>query len=88
MNQNCQKRMIVLKNPNSPLFEEAYLILKDSPNPEILESCDILEEANRLIGSRNFALCEDKPRKGWLFFVLGLFSSGIPMTLIYFLFLH
>ena len=47
MIKGCQKRMIHVKNTNSPYFEEAYFILKNDVDPEPSEN-DMLTEAQRI----------------------------------------
>lgn len=83
---NCQRKMVILRNTNSPIFEEAYLILKDDGYTE-RESVDLLGEANRLLNSRTFRVCEPKTgtKVGW--FVIGALSSFAASLVIYFLFL-
>jgi hypothetical protein len=48
MVRGTQKQIIHLKNPESPLFEEAFLIVKNSP-PAPITSRTMVEEANRLL---------------------------------------
>ncbi len=88
VNKNCQRKMLILKNPNSPLFDEAYLILKDDPAIEHARSTDILEEANKLIASRTLSLSEEHRPRRFPFFLYGLLSGGSICTLVYFLFLR
>lgn len=88
MEKNCQRKMIILKNPNSRFFDEAYLILKDSLDEEQAESADILEEANKLLASRIVEVDERKRHRPWLCFGLGMASTALPVGLIYFLFLR
>lgn len=83
---NCQRKMVILRNTNSPIFEEAYLILKDVGESEC-EPVDLLGEANRLLNSRTFRVCEPKAgaRVGW--FIIGALVSFAISLVIYFLFL-
>lgn len=88
MYKSCQRKMLILKNPNSPLFDEAYLILKDDPAIEHARSADILEEANKLIASRTLAVDQLRRPRRLPFFLYGLLSGGAVCTLVYFLFLR
>lgn len=83
---NCQRRMVILRNTNSPIFEEAYLILKDGGEAEH-ESVDLLDEANRLLNSRTFRVAEPRvsTKIGW--FIIGVLSSLAISLVIYFLLL-
>lgn len=83
---NCQRKMVILRNTNSPIFEEAYLILKDGGEAEY-ESVDLLDEANRLLNSRTFRVAEPRAstKVGW--FIIGMLSSLAVSLVIYFLFL-
>lgn len=83
---NCQRKMVILRNTNSPIFEEAYLILKDVGESEH-ESVDLLGEANRLLNSRTFRVCEPKAgtKVGW--FIIGALTSFAISIAIYLLFL-
>ncbi|MBE6615888.1 MAG: hypothetical protein E7631_11370 [Ruminococcaceae bacterium] len=48
MIRGCQKRVYYLKNPNSPLFAEAYFILKGEKTPAPKET-EMAEEARRIV---------------------------------------
>ena len=50
MLKGCQRKVIVIKNPGSELFEEAYFIVK--PLDKAKKESDFLAEANRIISSR------------------------------------
>ena len=43
MIKGCQKRMIHVKNTNSPYFEEAYFVLKNDVDPDTRENDMVLE---------------------------------------------
>lgn len=50
--KGCQKKMIMLKNTGSELFEEAYFILKDRDDKAAkLSETDMIREANRIISN-------------------------------------
>jgi len=50
MVRGCQRRIYVVRNPSSPLFEEAYFILKrnNAPQPVVSES-EMAMEADRIV---------------------------------------
>lgn len=55
MIKGCQKRIIHIKNTNSPYFEEAYFVLRDGCDPMITEN-DMLKEALKIAkGARDSA---------------------------------
>ena len=80
--------MLILKNPNSPLFDEAYLILKQDPAIENAHSRDILEEANNLIASRTLSVAAIRRPRRLSFFIFGLLSGIALSLLIYFIFMR
>lgn len=47
MIKGCQKKIIHIKNTNSPYFEEAYFIIKNDPPSETSEN-DMLKEATKI----------------------------------------
>lgn len=50
--KGCQKKMIMLKNTGSELFEEAYFILKDKDDKSTkLSETDMIREANKIIAN-------------------------------------
>ncbi len=51
MLKGCQRKVIVIKNPGSELFEEAYFIVK--PLDKARKESDFLAEANRIISVRS-----------------------------------
>ncbi len=48
MIKGCNKRVIVLKDPKSDIFEEAYFIVKDK-NVKMDTRLNMVDEANRII---------------------------------------
>ena len=85
MIKGCQKRVIQIKSPNSEIFEEAYLILKESEE-EPSES-DIVKEAERLLAESD-AQGKERVRffhkEECLFFLAGLFLSSVFFTVLQF----
>ncbi len=55
--KGCQKRMIMLKNTGSEIFDEAYFIIKDSAQRRGVSETDMVREANRIIEEKIF--CPD-----------------------------
>ena len=60
--KGCQKRIIVMKNTGSNIFDEAYFILKDSAlrSPGISEH-DMVGEAARIIAENMIVPESDRP---------------------------
>jgi hypothetical protein len=84
MIKGTHRHMVILKNTESPLFEEAYFILRDQENPTDCRS-DMVAEANRII-TANTLPSTQKPKhekiKHRLSFLLGaLVGSGITAIL-------
>ncbi|MBQ4562807.1 MAG: hypothetical protein IJA55_10815 [Clostridia bacterium] len=74
--KGCEKRMIMLKNTGSDLFEEAYFILSNKKNMGLSRN-DMIKEANRIISENNItSSCEKKTSHFFLQYILG-FLSGI-----------
>lgn len=49
MLKGCQKKIIVMKNTGSPIFEEAYFILSENAQRAHTSERDMISEANRII---------------------------------------
>ena len=49
MVRGCQKKIIYLKNTGSKVFDEAYFIVKDNTKCDVMDECDMVEEANRIL---------------------------------------
>lgn len=49
--KGAQRRMIILKNTGSELFESAWLILNENAAVERAGEDDMLREANRIVGA-------------------------------------
>ncbi len=81
MVRGCQRRIYVVKNTDSALFEEAYFILKRNPSPQpAVSESEMAEEADRIVKDvYGFApLCR---RRSFgtkiLAFVLGAAASSV-----------
>ncbi len=86
MIKGCSRRVIVVKDPGSSLFEEAYFIV--SPKESERKHGDFLMEANRIIRSKTVPESSGKrKRSGILQLVLG-FVAGVCISVptVYFLF--
>lgn len=76
------KDLIVVKNIENPLIDEAYLILKKEARGEAGED-DIVKEANRLIGGFDIREKKKAPLGGALCFLLGALTSGLVISLLF-----
>jgi len=77
MIKGCEKRVIQIKSPKSDIFEEAYLILKDSDYEP--PTCDIVREAERLL-SESEEGAKHRFAFGWdevCFFLAGVFLAAL-----------
>ncbi len=89
MIKGCARRMIILKDTGSDFFEEAYFVLKSSPDTGLIRSeKDFVAEANRIIAS-NSPVSKNSlsvgGKKGTshseksLFFLLGALAGAVSM---------
>lgn len=99
MIKGCTKRVIVVKDVSSDIFEEAYFILRPSSekNHKPQSRSDILKEANRIVASREcdstngntVKISAGKPKRAVLrdaaFFVFGFFVAAGSYGLYYLL---
>ncbi len=77
--KGCEKRMIMLKNTGSELFEEAYFILNSKKSKQASTS-DMIKEANRIVAENSFLpKMEERGRSPFFLYLLGLLS-GIGVT--------
>lgn len=59
--KGCQRRMIMIKNPGSDYFEEAYFILKENDKKIPLASeSDMIKEANRIVADNMLSVYSAK----------------------------
>ncbi len=88
MLRGTKKQIIHLKHTESPLFEEAFLIVKHSP-PAGMSARTLAEEANRLLSEKRGEEAEHMPlpsrekRMKWVIpaFLLGAVSGAAILTL-------
>ena len=78
--RGCQKKVIFLKNVGSPIFEEAYFVLRCDNSSEMKSTEDMICEANRII-EENIGIKRRIDIKRaclyFLFFTLGAMISAI-----------
>lgn len=75
MIKGCSRKVIVIKNPGSNLFEEAYFIV--NPKESERKHGDFLLEANRIIASKTVPDNRGKSRAAGLLFCFLGFLMGI-----------
>ena len=90
MLRGTQKHMIVVRTRNSPLFEEAYFVMRRDADRLEADRPDMLWEANRIL--ENTATAEENPPKtaarGFrrlLWFAAGALSGGSAVGLLWLL---
>ncbi len=71
MLKGCQKKLIVMKNTGSPMFDEAYFILSENALRAHASERDIINEANRIIREGG----DRTPRKPQLLRIAALLFS-------------
>lgn len=84
MLKGCQREMIVLHTTDSPLFEDAFFVLRAGcPAPT---HADMIAEANRIVtGGRDYLLRGHKKMGKWLFFAAGMLTGAGIFFLLRFL---
>ncbi len=78
MIKGCSRKVIVVKNPGSDLFEEAYFIV--SPKESERRYGDFLLEANRIIQSKTVSHGRNQREKSVLLPVLAGFLTGAAVA--------
>ena len=74
MIKGCSKKVIVIKNTGSDLFEEAYFII--NPKESERKHGDFLLEANRIIASKTLPCTYSAPKNRILPYVLGFIMGA------------
>ena len=77
--KGCEKRMIMLKNTGSDLFEEAYFILNTKRSSQV-STCDMIKEANRIIADNQMIPKREEKQRAPLFLYLLGVLCGIGVT--------
>ncbi|MBR5308062.1 MAG: hypothetical protein IKU43_04770 [Clostridia bacterium] len=75
MIKGCSRRVIVIKHPESELFEEAYFIV--NPKKSERRQSDLLAEASRIISQRTTSAGRACGRARLVLLWLVGFASGI-----------
>ena len=76
MIKGCERRIIYIRDTESPIFKEAYFILRDGASPKRKD--DMVAEAMRIIRERSVGSPSEKKRRKTLSphpFVLGVLSG-------------
>ncbi len=85
MIKGASRRMVVLKNTGSPLFEEAYFILREEAEAKGPRA-DMVSEANRIVAANTIPPREKKQKGNGLLmtfcFLLGALLGGGGATLL------
>ncbi|MBQ3183888.1 MAG: hypothetical protein IJB24_07795 [Clostridia bacterium] len=80
--KGCEKRMIMLKNTGSELFEEAYFIINNKRSSQA-STYDMIKEANRIVAENDIIpQIKEKQKKPIFFYILGIFSGMGTMALV------
>ncbi len=79
MIMGCEKRVIVVKDTGSDIFDEAYFIV--SKNAADTGHNDFLFEANRIIASKSVERLKRRKRLFSFLLVPICFLSGVAFTL-------
>lgn len=85
--KGTQKKMLLLKNTGSDIFDEAYFILKDTLPPRPVEQSEMIREANRIVNENLISgyFRSDRKKKGIegaRHFLCGLICGGV-LTLVF-----
>ena len=66
MLKGCQRKIIVMKNTGSNIFEEAYFVLRENAVKAHISETDMIEEANRIIKENGIhgGISSKKTRQG------------------------
>lgn len=81
MFKGCQRKIIMLKNTGSGIFDEAYFVIKESAAASMrVSENDMIAEANRILNENKLSeYCMKGVRRNRalkkLFFSLGIFAS-------------
>ena len=83
MLRGTQRHMIVVRTRNSPLFEEAYFVMRRDADRLEAERPDMLWEANRILenalpsaGNERRSLLKERIGRGVWFLMGSLFGGG------------
>ncbi len=82
MIKGCQKKIIHLKNTNSPYFEEAYFIMKDTADSGS-KTVDIVREAERIARNVSDSKNAKKEERSLLKYMVPLLLGAISASLLF-----
>ncbi len=88
MLRGCQRRMIVLKNTGSNIFDEAYFLLNEkAAESYTLTETDMIREANRIISESSLLPYNNykKPKPAYISWILVSLFLGTLVFLSIFL---
>ncbi len=83
-----QKKVVYLKNTGSPVFEEAYFVIKtDCQKEDKYTGEKLIEEANRIVEENKKLYCGNRTKRfsasNFIIFGIGFLSSAIISILIF-----
>lgn len=80
MIKGCQKKIIHIKNTNSPYFEEAYFILKEGCD-ELTMDNDMLKEAMRIAKGTKISSSVKRSKTKKDFITVLMISAAVLATI-------
>lgn len=85
MIKGCNRRVIVVKHPDSESFEEAYFIVREGKFKKKSDTPSLVGEATRLInGGKSEAFDEKKQRRSSRIALLLSFLAGAGASFLFF----
>jgi len=86
MFRGCQKKIIVLKNTGSDMFDEAYFILRESAaSCASITQDDMIAEANRIVAANQLSsFCSHRARAlpaKLKYYIAGAGSCGVIVAI-------
>lgn len=78
MFKGYKRRVIVVKDTGSRLFDSAYFVVNESAGDEGVS--DMVKEANRIIAEKAFSERARRPSYGFFAFALGLASASLLLA--------
>lgn len=89
MVKGCQRKTIHIKEMGSRYFEEAYFILKAGMEDKEDKSCEMIDEAMRIVGNSVSEVSKIRRRGGksrsLAVFAAGCFTGALTFFLVWFL---
>lgn len=78
MFKGYKRRVIVVKDTGSRLFDSAYFVVNESAGDEGVS--DMVKEANRIIAEKGLSNKALRPSYGFFAFALGLASASLLLA--------